>query len=180
MPLFEYPYPDRLSVIDGETLMDKQLTHPAFTVADFLPAGLTLLVGAPKVGKSFFVLNLCLAVARGEPFLGYPTTQGSVLYLSLEDTEERLQSRMMQMTDDGDSNLFFSSQVIRIDEGLTDELEFFLRDHPDTRLIVIDTLNYIRPTSATMNLYEKDYSDIAPLHSFTQKHPVSLILVHHA
>ena len=52
----------RIQTIDGATLMDKQIEHRDFTVADILPAGLTLLVGAPKVGKSFFVLGLCLAV----------------------------------------------------------------------------------------------------------------------
>ena len=170
----------RIQTIDGATLMDKQIEHRDFTVADILPAGLTLLVGAPKVGKSFFVLGLCLAVAKGDPFLGFPTMQGDVLYMSLEDTEDRLQNRLMLLSDDGPESLFFSSQIIRTDEGLLDALEQFVTEHPNTRLIVIDTLNYIRPESKSTNMYEKDYSDIAPLHEFTQRHPVSLILVHHS
>jgi len=170
----------RIKTIDGAALMDKQIEHREFTVADILPAGLTLLVGAPKVGKSFFVLGLCLAVAKGEPFLGFPTMQGDVLYMSLEDTEERLQNRLMLLSDDGPESLFFSSQIIRTDEGLLGALEQFVSEHPNTRLIVIDTLNYIRPESKSMNMYEKDYSDIVPLHEFTQKHPVSLVLVHHS
>ena len=170
----------RIRTIDGATLMDKQIEHRDFTVADILPAGLTLLVGAPKVGKSFFVLGLCLAVAKGEPFLGFPTMQGDVLYMSLEDTEDRLQNRLMLLSDDGPESLFFSSQIIRTDDGLLGALEQFVTDHPNTRLIVIDTLNYIRPESKSTNMYEKDYSDIAPLHEFTQKHPVSLVLVHHS
>ncbi len=170
----------RIKTIDGAALMDKQIEHRDFTVADILPAGLTLLVGAPKVGKSFFVLGLCLAVAKGEPFLGFPTMQGDVLYMSLEDTEDRLQNRLMLLSDDGPESLFFSSQIIRTDEGLLGALEQFVSEHPNTRLIVIDTLNYIRPESKSTNMYEKDYSDIAPLHEFTQKHPVSLVLVHHS
>jgi len=170
----------RIQTIDGATLMDKQIEHRDFTVADILPAGLTLLVGAPKVGKSFFVLGLCLAVAKGEPFLGFPTMPGDVLYMSLEDTEDRLQNRLMLLSDDGPESLFFSSQIIRTDEGLLDALEQFVTEHPNTRLIVIDTLNYIRPESKSTNMYEKDYSDIAPLHEFTQRHPVSLVLVHHS
>ena len=68
---------------------------------------LSILVGAPKVGKSFFVLGLCLAVAKGEPFLGFPTMQGDVLYMSLEDTEDRLQNRLMLLSDDGPESLVF-------------------------------------------------------------------------
>ncbi len=170
----------RIKTIDGAALMDKQIEHREFTVADILPAGLTLLVGAPKVGKSFFVLGLCLAVAKGEPFLGFPTMQGDVLYMSLEDTEDRLQNRLMLLSDDGPESLFFSSQIIRTDEGLLGALEQFVAEHPNTRLIVIDTLNYIRPESKSTNMYEKDYSHIVPLHEFTQKHPVSLVLVHHS
>lgn len=168
----------RLAVIDSATFMDKQIAHRAFTAVEILAAGLTLLVGAPKSSKSFLVLNLCLAVAKGEPFFGFPTNKGTVLYMCLEDNEERMQNRMMQMVDEGAENLFLSSEIIRTDEGLPNVFETFLAEHPDTNLIVIDTLNYIRPESKTTNLYEKDYSDSAPLHKFAQEHPLSLVLVH--
>ena len=48
-----------------------------------LPMGMGVLVAKPKLGKSWMVLDLCLAVAQGEPFLGFPTRQHGTLYLAL-------------------------------------------------------------------------------------------------
>ena len=71
----------KLTVIDGETLMDKRLAPTAFCVDTLLPQGITMLGGAPKIGKSWLVLDLCLHIAKGAPFWGLDTRQGTVLYL---------------------------------------------------------------------------------------------------
>ena len=70
----------KLNIINSAELMDMQLPPIKFTVADILPSGLTVFAGAPKVGKSLFILKLCLAVANGESFWCYPTRKGTVLY----------------------------------------------------------------------------------------------------
>jgi Mrp family chromosome partitioning ATPase len=72
-------------------------------VENHLPAaGLSVLVSKPKVGKSTLARCLALAVARGEPFLGWPTTQGAVIYLALEEkrSEVRAHFRAMGATDE--------------------------------------------------------------------------------
>ena len=74
---------NNIKVIDAETLMDKRLPPTKFCVDTLLPQGLCILGGAPKVGKSWFVLDLCAHVARGDEFLGLPATRGKVLYLCL-------------------------------------------------------------------------------------------------
>ncbi|MEE1172287.1 MAG: AAA family ATPase, partial [Ruminococcus sp.] len=84
----------KLKLINSAELMDMQLPPIRFTVADILPSGLTVFAGAPKVGKSLFILKLCLAVASGENFWCYPTRKGTVLYLALEDSMMRLQKRL--------------------------------------------------------------------------------------
>ena len=56
-----------LSVIDGETLLDMNLSPPKFCVKSLLPQGLSILGGAPKVGKSWMVMDLCVRIAKGEP-----------------------------------------------------------------------------------------------------------------
>ena len=56
----------KLSIIDGETLLDMDIMAPRFCVRDLLPQGLSILGGAPKIGKSWLVLDLCLRVAKGE------------------------------------------------------------------------------------------------------------------
>ena len=79
-----------LTVIDGETLIDKRLPPTRFCVDSLIPQGLCILGGAPKVGKSWFVLDLCVHIARGEALWELPVTKGEVLYFCLEDSELKL------------------------------------------------------------------------------------------
>ena len=89
----------RLAVIDGETLMDARLPKRTFCVETLLPEGISMLGGAPKVGKSWMVLLLALQVAKGEPLWNLPTKQGTVLYLALEV------SKQLQSFDGGNTEL---------------------------------------------------------------------------
>lgn len=92
--------PHKLTVIDGETLMDKRLPPTKFCVDALLPQGLCILGGSPKVGKSWLVLDLCVHVAQGTPLWGLDVTRGEeVLYLCLEDSERRIQERLNTITD---------------------------------------------------------------------------------
>jgi hypothetical protein len=56
-----------------------------------------------RVGKTSLIYALALAVAWGKPFLGFPTTQGGVLVLAVEehphDVELRLRALGLQATD---------------------------------------------------------------------------------
>ena len=59
-----------------------------FVVQEVLPEGLTLLAGAPEIGKSWLALDIAIAVAAGRFCLGgQGVDQGEVLYLALEDGE---------------------------------------------------------------------------------------------
>ena len=54
----------KLAVIDGETLMDMRLVPTKFCVDTLLPQGICILGGAPKIGKSWLVLDLCVRIAK--------------------------------------------------------------------------------------------------------------------
>lgn len=97
-----------------------------------------------KIGKSWMLLLLCLKVARGEPFWNYETEKGTVLYLCLEDSFNRIQQRLLSFTDDAPPNLHFAIMVKSLSEGLREQIELFIAEHPDTNLIVIDTLQKVR------------------------------------
>ena len=90
----------RLRTIDARTLADAVLEPPGYAVKDLLVQGLHILAGAPKTGKSWLALWLCQQVAGGEKVWGYPTQQGTVLYLCLEDGYRRLQDRLLDITED--------------------------------------------------------------------------------
>lgn len=87
----------KLQVIDGESLMDMELVAPKFCVQGLLPQGLCILGGAPKIGKSWLVLDLCVRIAKGEPLWEMETAKGTTLYLCLEDTYFRIQQRLVEV-----------------------------------------------------------------------------------
>lgn len=77
---------NKLTVIDGETLMDMKIPPIKFCVETLLPQGLCILGCASKIGKSWWVLDLCVRIAKGEAVWDFKTTKGTTLYLCLEDT----------------------------------------------------------------------------------------------
>lgn len=112
-------------------------TNPRI-VDDFLYAGTYLFVGAPKVGKSFFMAQLSYHVSTGLPLWGHHIHKGTVLYLALEDDYARLQKRLSRMFGtEGNDNLYFAVQAKQLNEGLDGQLDEFVRQHPDTRLSLL-------------------------------------------
>ncbi len=171
-----------LAVISAKELQQKEIAPPRFVVKGFLPQGLALLASPPKYGKSWFVLGLCLAVAEGKPFLGWDTVQGGCLYLALEDAQWRLQDRMNQVLAGGEApeGLYYATTAQSLDQGLLDQLEEHMVAHPDTGLIVIDTLQKVRGAgSGKENAYSADYREVGQLKAFADRHGVCLLLVHH-
>ena len=136
--------PHKLTVIDGETLMDKRLPPTKFCVDTLLPQGLCILGGSPKVGKSWLVLDLCVHVAQGTPLWGLDVTRGEVLYLCLEDSERRIQERLNTITDKVPDGMYFATGCTSIESGVCDWLRDFKRQHPEVSLIAIDTFQLIR------------------------------------
>ena len=169
---------NKLSTIDGETLMNKPLTPIRFSVQSLIPQGLHILAGAPKTGKSWLALWLCLQVAKGEDVWNNKTEKGTTLYLCLEDSENRIQNRLFDITDDAPDNVHFTVTSNAIGTGLEQQLENFVSEHPDTNLIVIDTLQKIRQVSND-NAYANDYRDLNKLKSITDKLDIAILLIHH-
>ena len=144
-----------------------------------LPAGTYLLAGAPKIGKSFLVLQMAYQVSMGTPFLGFSSRQGTVLYLALEDTCERLQKRLAQMTEQDSEHLILSVFSETLDEGLTERLSDFWSEHTDTVLIIIDTLQRVRGRTPDNGSYAADYDTLARLKEFSDTFGVTVLVVHH-
>ena len=69
-----------------------------FVIDELVAQGLYILAGAPKVGKSWLALDMCLSIAKGESVLGQKTLQGTALYLCLEDSYVRIQNRLYEIT----------------------------------------------------------------------------------
>ena len=170
---------NRLLTIDGETLMSQPLTPLNFVVDTLLSQGLHILAGSPKVGKSWLALWLAVTVAKGESIWGMGVKQGTTLYLCLEDSTLRIQNRLFEITEDAPPTLHFAVMSQQLHNGLVEQIEQFLKEHPQTRLIVIDTLQRIRTAGNDANPYANDYRDIGVLKALADKHRIAILLVHH-
>lgn len=178
------PEPPRLSTLAD--LVRRQFPPTRWIVPGVLPAGLTILAGTPKLGKSWMVLNFGLAVANGGRALGaIEVDPGDVLYMALEDNERRLQSRVNKLTDGDTGGLDRFTYAMTwppIDEGGIEQLRDWLAEHPEARLVVIDTLARIKPRAATrgnVNAYDAEYDIGRGLLHLAAEFDVGIVLVHH-
>ena len=173
--------PKTLTTLDGNTLMAQEFEPLRFTVEKILPHGLFILAGSPKIGKSWLSLDLCMAVATGGKLWEFFAEQGDVLYLALEDNFNRLQNRLKQMESEKEdiSRLHLATASFGLQDGLLEQIHNFLAAHSGTNLIAIDTLEHIRNGEQNSNLYACDYRDMNRLREITDKHKVTLMLIHH-
>lgn len=149
-------------------------------IGGLLYPGTYLLAGAPKVGKSFLVAQLAFHISTGQSLWELPVQQSTVLYLALEDDYRRLQDRMFRMFGvESTEHLHFATSAKQVGAGLEEQLELFLREHPDTRLIIIDTLQKVRELGGEAYSYAGDYEIVGKLKTFADKHGICLLLVHH-
>ncbi len=169
-----------MNEISMTELYDRVYEPKAPVVDGLLYPGTYIFAGSPKVGKSFFMAQLAYHVAAGIPLWDYPVRQGPVLYLALEDDYARLQKRLSRMFDvEGNDNLYLATEAGTIADGLEAQMEQFIAQHPDTALIIIDTLQRIRETGGEQYSYAKDYEVIKHLKAFADKHSICFLIVHH-
>ena len=161
--LYQNVYQSRPPIIDG-------LLYP----------GTYLFAGAPKVGKSFLMAQLAYHVSMGLPLWGYPVHKGTVLYLALEDDHRRLQGRLYRMFGmDGTNDLLFAIYAKQLGLGLEEQLKKFVRQHPDTKLIIIDTLQKVREVGGDKYSYANNYEVVGKLKRLADDCGICLLLVHH-
>lgn len=161
--LYQTAYQSRPPIIDG-----------------LLYAGAYILAGAPKIGKSFLVAQIAYHVSIGRKLWDFEVHQGTVLYLALEDDYQRIQSRMFMMYGVDDTpNLHFATVAGRIGNGLDEQLENFVREHSNTKLIIIDTMQKIREVGGEVYSYASDYEIIGRLKQFADKYGICVLIVHH-
>lgn len=142
--------------------------------------GVYLLAGSGKIGKSFLMAQLGYHVSTGTPLWEMPVRKCKVLYLALEDSYSRLQKRLYQMfgtetTDD----LIITTAANRLNDGLEEQIMSFMQDHPDTGLIIIDTLIMIRGDDGEKYSYADDYEFVMGLKRYAMRFNICIILVHH-
>lgn len=163
-------------------LQQANLPPTVFLITGILPEGTSIISAASKIGKSWMVLDMGLSIAAGKPFMGHEAVQCGVLYLALEDSLSRLQDRMNKILNGQNAppGLFFATEAPTLDNGLLDALDAHLQQYPETKLIIIDTLQKIRGRALPReSSYEQDYREMGTVKAYMDKKGVSVLFVHH-
>jgi len=171
------------ATITASALMRKQLAPMRMVVPGLLYEGANIVAGSPKVGKSWLMLDIALAVAGGWPALATQRVeQGDVLYLALEDGIRRVRARLdilLGETEAPDA-LEFAYHWPPLDKGGAEAIENWLNTHPRARLVVVDTLKRIRPrVRANSPMYDADYDAVSPLSDLALSRGITVAMTMH-
>jgi hypothetical protein len=178
----DFPLPESVTLhpITMEQLYERQYLSRSSIVQNLLTKGLYLFVGAPKIGKSYFALQLGYHIANGIPLWGREVWQGEVLYLALEDQFSRLQSRLYQMVGcNVTKDFYLVTEADSLKDGLLSQLQLFVNVHPRVNCIIIDTLQKVREFSNNCFSYSSDYEVICQLKAFADRNNLCVLMVHH-
>lgn len=169
-------------VRNGKQLDAATFPPLAWAVPGLVPEGFTLMVGAPKLGKSWMALDMGLGVAAGGKVASaLDADPGRVLYLAFEDSERRLQSRARHLLGPDPIPEQFD-YVTHLDQpsAVLDLLKAWTAVHPDARLVIIDTLGKIMPPAPQgTTQYLHEYAVGSALAKLAASRGVAIVVVHH-
>jgi len=172
--------PGYLKAVSMTELYDTTFESQLSLVDGILCRGTYLFVGAPKVGKSFFMIQLAYHISTGTPLWGHVVRKCPVLYFALEDDYARLQKRLYHMFGaESTEDLYLATESKTINGGLREQIQTFMREHPTTGLIIIDTLKRVRENGSGDFSYSNDYDVVAQLKAIADSYNVTMLIVHH-
>lgn len=170
-------------LVRADELVAKDLPPIRMVVGDVFPAGLVLLAGDPKAGKSLLLQHLAVCVATGQPAWGsLPVEEGDVLYISNEGGERSFRQRLMLMLDGepAPTRLWATETKENLGYRLEMQLEGWLSQANDPRLVVIDTYSSVAPEGRGVNRHQDDYNALAGLADLASRYGDTLfMMVHH-
>jgi RecA-family ATPase len=184
----------------AKTIITMNFQPIKYVVPDIIVEGLTLLAGKPKVGKSWMLLDMAIAVTKGgftlghkmigtiaasgerTPLNGIKCEEGDALYCALEDNERRLQSRLIKLLDGKPTpqRLDFITEMPRLAKGGLELIRRWIASKSHPRLVIIDTLAMVKePAKRNQTAYEADYASVVELRKLSAEHGLAVIIVHH-
>lgn len=155
----------------------------SWTVDQIIPHGmLTILSGKDKVGKTLFAWEIARAVCRGENFLSQlPATQGTVVFLGLDDPATVTVDRLEQLGIREEANLHVVTPLDCQPHAFTfwDEVEKQV-DELDAQLVVVDALYlFLQGGSDAMNQAGGMAPVMKPLNKLAEETNASVLLITH-
>ena len=171
--------------ISADVLYATVFEPPNYAVPGYIVEGLTLLAGKPKIGKSWLMLHVGLAVACGSFTLDdIHCVKGDVLYAALEDNKRRLQRRLRKLLDGrpAPNRLRFLSagEMPRLSEGGVALIRAWIEQAPEPKLVVVDVLAKVRdPRRKDQGPYDSDYAAMEELKKIADEYGIAIVVIHH-
>jgi RecA-family ATPase len=165
---------------NGPWLSRQTFPPTKFVVPGLISEGLTLLIAAPKIGKSWFVLDLADAAARGGEFMDISVEQRPVLYMATEDVPKRIQERgeILGIPEFPDECVFLH----RFDpvDTLAIMREFMASHAGRSPLVIVDTLGKVMPAKGgNQDSFGHDYRTLAAIKDVADEFGGAALVVHH-
>lgn len=171
------------TIINLNDLSSMTFPEPNWIIQDFIPSGLHILAGKPKVGKSWFIMNLLTCISTSGKFLNkYVCNTKRGLYLALEDTGNRIQARLKKLNVNATnlSNISITFNFPNIKQGGLELLDKIISEQKYD-IVVIDTLQCFRGPEIlkNKNAYIEDYYILGEIKKLADKYNIAIIVVHH-
>lgn len=149
-----------------------------------LSEGTVVLAAPPKLGKSWFCLNLAIALTTGADFLGYKTTKCHVQYYDLEQSRrlkrKRISMAIEQFGIEVPEGLYVADRLQGIGRGLEEQIEFDMQNDPEIGVFIIDVFTYVETgRKNTETEYQWTYKNFNIINELARKYSISIILVLH-
>lgn len=167
------------SAWNASELLEYEFPVQEWYITGFITDGLTLISGAPKIGKSWMVLSIAMELSvGGRVFDAIEVDETEVLYLALEDTPRRLKDRLIKIEAEKTTKLHIECSLDAWEGDIIKCLEYYLDKYPEIEVIIIDPLGKIRKDSEE-NSYQKSYKELEPIKTLADKKGISIVLIHH-
>lgn len=179
----EQPKGWRNNVISARDLRSKEFPPVRFVLPGYIPEGVTVFAGKPKIGKSWLLYDICVGCASDRFVLGsIKPAQGDVLYLALEDGQRRLKERLAKLYpgDSWPNGLTLTTEWRRSDAGGIEDIAEWCNEAANPLLVVVDTLERFRQlANPGSSAYTTDYLAIAALHKLAHQRGLAIVVIHH-
>jgi hypothetical protein len=168
--------------ISGKALLEEPMDAISVLCSPWLPEGLMILAGPPKIGKSTMARQWAHAVNVGRALWGAQCDRAAVVYLSLEEGERLMRKKLAAAGFPADelADVSFHWAWAQGAEGCAD-LRLYLNEHPTTKLVVIDSLSRFRaPATRERPQFQQDYDAVAGLADIAKERPgLAIVVLHH-
>jgi biotin operon repressor len=178
-------------IISARSLIHSGYEKPKMRIENLLPeAGLIMLVGDPKIGKSKFMRSIIIDLSLARNPYGFSVSEATgAAYFAYEEGKSSIKDQLIKMLEnrklspDTHPQIDFIWNVhnLKIGEGLEDFILDYLDKNWETKVVVLDPIAGCVPQSLSRNYnYFKDYSIVGSLQNLALEQKISIVFIHHS